>query len=362
MTLPDAAAASPPGAGTPREASLLRALAPLIAHWRLLAGLPLAVGLGTAVVVLLVKPTYTATATFVPEASSDNVQLSGGLAGLAGQLGFELPTGGSQSGDFYAQVLVSRELLTQTLLSTFRDSVVGAPARDATLLAIRAPKGATPEKRLDNALRDFNDDVAVKIDRRSGLISLSVDEHRPQLAADVANRMVALVDEFNLKRRQSRSAAQRKFIGERLESVRQELRDVENSQLQFLVSNRRYRESPELSFQAERLARQVQIRQEVFLTLSRDYEQARIAEVKDTPLLTVVDHAVAPQRRTAPKRMLLVLLAMVAAACAAAAAVYVGEYRRAAREEQAIGYQEFAEAWRQFRREARLRRRPELDG
>ena len=345
------------GQVAPTETNLLRTLTPVLAGWRVVLGLPLAFGAITAIIVLIVRPKYTAVASFVPETSQET-QLPSGLAGLIGQLGINLPFGGSQSGDFFGEVLTSRQLLTATLTSTFRDSTKGSPVRDTTLLAILDPRGRTEAARLENAIRDLKDDISVKVDRRSGLISLSVSGRPSQLVADVANRMLVLLNEFNLGRRQSRSGAQRRFVGQRLEVAEQELRKAEDAQLRFLTENRRYRDSPLLSFESERLARVVSLRQEIFQTLSREFEQARIAEVRDTPLLTVVDQAVAPVRRSSPKRVLLVVLAMLGGLCVALVAVFVREYRKAVSQQDADGYGEFAAAWADFRRSARLRRLP----
>ena len=63
-------------------------------------------------------------------------------------------------------------------------------------------------------------------------------------------------------------------------------------------------QSPQLAFEESRLRRQVQLRQELYVTLRREYETARIEEVNDTPVITVIDAAVVPQRKSGPKRRL----------------------------------------------------------
>jgi uncharacterized protein involved in exopolysaccharide biosynthesis len=55
----------------------------------------------------------------------------------------------------------------------------------------------------------------------------------------------------------------------------------------------------------------VQVKQEVYLTLAKAYEEARIAEVRDIPVLTVIDSAVAPVRRSFPRRKLNTLLGLL---------------------------------------------------
>src|SRR5438132_8548828 len=62
------------------------------------------------------------------------------------------------------------------------------------------------------------------------------------------------------------------------------------------------------SFPTRRSSDLVDIRQEVSLTLRREYETARIEEVNDTPVITVIDPPVPPHERSSPKRLLLVLM------------------------------------------------------
>jgi uncharacterized protein involved in exopolysaccharide biosynthesis len=49
--------------------------------------------------------------------------------------------------------------------------------------------------------------------------------------------------------------------------------------------------------------------QELYTSIAREYELARLAEVNDTPVITVLDAATVPMRRSAPRRTLLVLIA-----------------------------------------------------
>lgn len=63
-----------------------------------------------------------------------------------------------------------------------------------------------------------------------------------------------------------------------------------------LERNRRYEGSPGLTFRYERLQRRVNLRQQVFTPLSKSYEQAKIDEVRNTPVITVVEPPELPAR------------------------------------------------------------------
>jgi uncharacterized protein involved in exopolysaccharide biosynthesis len=65
---------------------------------------------------------------------------------------------------------------------------------------------------------------------------------------------------------------------------------------------------PDLALQYARLLRDAKARDTVYVLLTQQYEMARIQEAKDTPTVQVLDVAVAPDRRSRPKRTFIVLL------------------------------------------------------
>ena len=133
--------------------------------------------------------------------------------------------------------------------------------------------------------------------QKTGVVELEVTAGNPGLAQEINQRLIDLVNEFNLRTRQSQAANERAFTERRLEEVRQELRATEDGLQSFLQRNRDYTNSPALTFQVERLQREVSMRQEVFTTLAQEFQQAKIEEVRDTPVITVVE---APSLRSVP--------------------------------------------------------------
>lgn len=334
------------GEGTERDISVFELLTPLIRRWRLIAGLAAAGALLAAVVLLLQRPVYTGKATFAPE-TSQGVSLAGslaGLAGLAGQFGISSPTS-SVSPDFFARVLHSREILRATLQAEFTDPASGRRSVRRALLDILDVTGKTPEERLQKGTRTLENQTEADIDRRTGVVTLAVEMPSPELAAAVANLMVDQLNRFNLERRQSQSREERRFSGDRLATAERELRAAEQAHLGFLQRNRRFSDSPLLNFEANRLFREVQLKQEVFLTLTKSYEQARISEVRDTPVLTVIDSAVPPIQRTSPRRTLGVAIALLVSTLIGIAAAYVVDLRATGRLNHRSDYRELQEAW-----------------
>jgi uncharacterized protein involved in exopolysaccharide biosynthesis len=326
------------GTGESREhdISFFELLTPLIRRWRLIALIAMAGALTAAVMLLLQRPVYTAEASFAPETSptSGIAGSLAGLAGLAGQFGVAPTTSSSLSPDFFARVLRSREIQRSTLQSEFPDR----PGASRPLLDILEVRGTTPEQRLQ-----------VDVDRRTGVVSLSVEMPSPKLAADVANYMVALLNRFNLERRQSQSREERRFSGDRLAAAERDLRAAEQAHLAFLQRNRAYSESPLLNFESNRLSREVQLKQEIFLTLTKSYEQARISEVRDTPVLTVIDSAVAPTLRTRPRRTIGTIIAGLLAGLLGVVVAYGVEFRHRAQAQGRPDYRAMQDAWKEVR-------------
>ncbi|MGH7508220.1 MAG: Wzz/FepE/Etk N-terminal domain-containing protein [Gemmatimonadales bacterium] len=336
-----------------RDISLFELLTPLVRRWKLIIGTALGTAVVAAVVLLLQPPTYKAKTTFTPE-SPTGTGPAGSLAALAGvasQLGLASATTGSVSSDFFVKLATSGEVLRSTLRTEFNDPAV--PGQKRPLIQILEVPGDSLEEQLQRGVVALGSRIKVTADRPTSIVTLEVRMRESQLAAAVANRLVELLNQFNLERRQSQSGEQRRFTGERLAEAERDLREAERAELAFFQRNRDYSSSPVLTFEAGRLARNVQVKQELFLTLSKAHTEARIAEVRDTPVLTVVDSAVAPVQRSSPRRTLGVLIAGLAGGIAGIGLAYLATARDRARVDPGADYLEFRAAWDAARRGAR---------
>jgi uncharacterized protein involved in exopolysaccharide biosynthesis len=307
-----------PGSRSGGEVGLLELVNVLLKRWRIIVGLPILGAVIAAAVSFVVPKTYTATTTFVPEARRQP-RLPASLAGLAGQLGFSLGGEATESPRFYADVVRSREVLERILLSQYvNPDRLADNADSTTLLRILRVDGRDAADSLHEGVKELEDLVSARVSAQTNIVRLSVDARYPDLAAAVANRLVEYLNDFNAKTRQSQARERRRFIEGRLDDGQGELRTAEESLRAFYERNRSWQQSPQLVFEEGRLRRQVDIRQEVYLTLSREYETARIEEVNDTPVITVIDRASPPQEKSSPKRTLLVsvsfLLGVIVAA------------------------------------------------
>ncbi len=369
MTSPESSGLTPRGHGQPHgEARASDEIGPLelatllLKHWRATIAFPLALGFVTGLVSLVLPLTYTATTTFVPEKSASG-RLPSALTGIATQFGITSGTDASQSPRFYAQVVRSRELMEHVLLTRYLDPRQKQVANDsATLLVILGVPGRDSADSLERGMKKLNRLVSVIVDDRTSIVSLRVDAQYPALAAAVANTFVEYLNAFNAQSRQSQARERRKFVEQRLADGQRELRSAEEDLRTFYERNRSWQQSPALTFEEGRIRRQVEIRQEVYLTLRREYETARIEEVNDTPIITVVDAAVPPVEKSGPKRALLVVIALIMGGMVGAVWAASAEYLKHVRNERKELYEDFSNLLGSVRGEIRRALRALIPG
>jgi uncharacterized protein involved in exopolysaccharide biosynthesis len=254
-------------------------------HWRLFLFVPAGAALLTAIVVLALPKTYTTVVSFTPVSSAGSL---GAMAGLAGQFGVNLPTSDpAASPDFYAALLQTREVLQPIVQQPYRLSEDSAPRTFIQIYDIRDGDSA---RTLGEAMRVLQRDIlTIGFDRQTGIVSLRIRTRWPELSYQIGEHTVSLLNGFNLQSRQTQAGAERVFLAERLDTVRAELRLAENRLQDFLQRNRSYTNDPILSFEHDRLQRDVALRQEVYSTLTQSFEQARLSSVRNTPSISIVE-------------------------------------------------------------------------
>ena len=291
--------------GRSDEISILGVLVAVLRRRGLVALVAVSLAAVVVTVLLLLPRTYTAESSFMPQTKKSPTSLTG----LAAQFGFNLPaTDPGQSPAFYADLATSRSILGLLAETNYRyRSDTGVV--EGNLITIYKSKGTTPGRRRDAAIRRLSDDVKATTVQKTGLVNIAVTSREPDLSLQINLRLIYLLNQFNLHTRQSQAGEERRFTERRLDEVRQDLRAAEDRLQQFLQRNRDVLNSPELQFQRDRLQREVTMQQDVFTSLAQAVEQAKIEEVRDTPVLTTVQ---APEWPVRPDRRGLVLKGVLA--------------------------------------------------
>lgn len=258
----------------------------------LLAG---AVGGAIAVAIVSVLPSkFSARATFLADVSSES-DLSG-LRGIAGQFGLPIPTTSSgASPEFFAALTKSDAILRPVLADSFATDD-GSGSR-VPLVEFLKPRGISHAQREEDALEKLRALTAISFDRRTGILSLRVRSAQRAVCIGVAAAILRELNNFNLLRRQSRARAERQFAESRASEARQRLVDAEEALRVFLVQNRIVGDTPKLLLERDRLQRKIGLRQQVLASVELSLEDARMREVKDTPVISVLEEPYALTRR-----------------------------------------------------------------
>ena len=328
----------------------------------------------TAILVLLVQKTYTATATMMPpqKESSASAMLGqlGGLAslvggggggGAAGMLGLKNPD------DLYIGLLQS-ETIADAIIHRFHLTEV------------------YKTKRLSDTRKVLKSQTKI-LAEKSSLISIAFKDHDPKLAAAVANAYIAQLHDLMSHLAVTEAGQRRLFFQQQVEIEKNQLADAEvalevtehktgiiqpqgqagaviatimqlqaqisahqvelgalrtsatdqnpevvtlQSQIQGLRNQladfeKGHPESaavvgnvltptsqvPEASLEYIRRMRDVKYHETLYELMARQYEMARVDEAKQSQMIQVVDPALVPDRRSWPPQTLLVLLAFI---------------------------------------------------
>ncbi|MCK4328428.1 hypothetical protein KAX02_01145 [candidate division WOR-3 bacterium] len=306
--------------------NLLDHLNIIFKRWRLIAFIFVSIVFFTGLFSIIKRPVFTAAVTLLPSFETQT-GFSGDLSQLgniASQFGLSPAEVGINSPLIYEKMLKSRELIDRVVQRKFYDP---REKEKKTLIEIyKIDREQDPEKQLFLAYRTLLRATKVNIDNNSMTLSLSINARDPYLAADIANAMVAELDQYNREILTIKATTNKEFIEGRVTETQAKLKEAEEELKRFRQENRRIEDSPELLLQLGRLTRQVKLQEELFITLKREYELAKIQEIKDTPVIYTLGKARPPMEKSSPKRKLNILIAAIISLIIGVGATFVVDY------------------------------------
>lgn len=263
-----------------------------------------AVGGATAVIsalfLLTIQNRYQATVLLVPEATT--TPMPSALTSLAAVAGLPVAGLAPESPQFYVSLVRSRPVQYAVLSSRFPAAYVFRARTDSSpLLDLLRIRGKTPSERLWKGEKTLDRLTNVSADIRTGIVSISVETTSPPLSAAVANAFADELQHFNQQKRQSHARARRVFLASQVDSADRQLTSAEGAVRDFLERNRLH-SSPALDYDLSRLQRNVTLDETRYVQLRSDLDAAALAEVDNTPVLTVIQRAIVPAQKTSPRR------------------------------------------------------------
>ena len=293
---------NPPEGATPdrsageREVSLLMLLSFALRWRRAIVGTLLLGFVIGATAARLKDRMYLSSATFLTQAGEG---ANTGLAAAASLFGIR---SGSQTGAgawgprMYVQVLQTRSVLEAIALDTI--TVAEDGGQRVLVMDELEAAGETPAERMEDAVQTLREIVRAEGDDEIGAVSVRVVTPKPSVSHALALRALQAVNDFNLKTRKSQASAERVFVEQQALEAAVALRAAEQKLLEFMERNVSTI-SPRLTVEHNRLQREVDLRQQVLTSLEEAREQARSREVRDTPVITLLESPRVPVRAEA---------------------------------------------------------------
>lgn len=290
--------------------TVVDALIVLLRHRVMILGIALLLALRQGIAVIALPRFYSSEAQFMPQGASPQSQ----LAGVAQFFGVNVGGDGGDTPQFYMDLLKSRSILGEVVTRNY-DMRTDSGVVRGNLIKLFGGASLPPRAQKPFAITKLASQIDVSVSARTGVITMKTRAVTAGLSAQIANNLLAEINAFNLNTRQRRAAAERIFVEKRQGEALGELRDAEGALQQFLTQNRDFARSPALQLEYNRLTREVTMRQTVYTSLASAYEQAKIEEVRDLPVITIVappEVPLLPESKHAFRKVTLSLLEGIA--------------------------------------------------
>ncbi|MDH4071046.1 MAG: Wzz/FepE/Etk N-terminal domain-containing protein, partial [Ignavibacteria bacterium] len=200
-----------------RNQDIRKILLPVWAKRKSIAAVAFLAGIVVLAFSFLLPSYYRAEASLLPETenSPSSITQFADLAQLAGLQG-----GGGEIARLYPAILQSETVLRPVILQLYDSELFDEKVNLINYFGIEEE---TPEEDIAAALESLRDLLAVSLDNRTTIVTLTLEMREPEVAAAVLNAMIAELDHFMRVKRKSSASEQLEWITVRLAEVREQL-------------------------------------------------------------------------------------------------------------------------------------------
>ncbi len=250
---------------------------------------------------------YKATTTLLPETEKGKLGSLSQFSGLAQLAGVSVPS--SDISRLYPIIITSEAVLIPVIEHKYQTRRFKDPVNLITFMDIDE---GSPAKDMEKALKEIRTLLTATYDTKTSTVVATLEMEEQDLAAEALNGIVTEVDNVMRLKRVNSATEQVRWITARLADVEKELRTAEDNLKVFMERNRRVTDSPQLTLEQQRLLREVTVKSTIVIELKKQYELAKIDEIKNTSIVNVLDPARPPVKKERPKRATNTALAFFA--------------------------------------------------
>ncbi|MER0440612.1 Wzz/FepE/Etk N-terminal domain-containing protein [Emticicia sp. W12TSBA100-4] len=285
--------------------------------------------IGGIVYALFVREEFVSTGKILPEYQSK----AGGLsqfAGLASLAGVDLSSaagGGSDAirPDLYPDVLKSTPFFLELLkikvrtkdnkemtFSQFYDIFVldnKIEEKDTKIKFPTSNQYIAVSYQTEKNLKDLRERISAVIDKKSGLITVTVKLPDPLVATIITDYSMNFLANYLTNYRTEKAKRDLDFLAERLDAAKGKYYNNQAKKAQYSDQNQlSMMKLQTADLQRERIESEYKISSTFYNTLLQKYEEAKLKLQQETPVIKVLEPPVVPNKRSEPKRAVIVIL------------------------------------------------------
>lgn len=254
---------------------------------------PFVVGIVSIIYVLVATPIYQSAVTMYPITKDQG----GPLKDLAVSLGMASKTDG-----FYLhEVLKSRRISKKIIYNKYE---VEGHKDSLNLIQFFGfnEMEISENRKFEATLRAIKAVVNISDDKETGLVRISVMTKDKKLCRDIAEYYTIAVTDYLQNEQKNQIKQSVEFTYNRLIEVRAELLEAEDDLIEFQEKNAQAL-SPTLSLELKRKYKKIELIQNVVILLEKQLELLKIEEVRERPVVNILDRAdiydkhIKPQKR-----------------------------------------------------------------
>ena len=301
---------------------------------------------GLAVVLALVvafsiPKEYTTTVVLAPEVKAGSRSL-GGLGALAGMAGIQMGSGESGDAlypDLYPDIVssigFSIELFdvpvrdvngeVNTNLYTYMKEKLRSPWWSAVLsfpfkclgwvmsLFKEEEKSAEGDvdpfrltKEEDGVVKALNQRIAVSVDKKTSLISLSVTMQDPLIAATMTDTVMAKLQDYITEYRTNKARHDLDFTQRLYDEAQKKYYDAQQAYADYVDMNQNI-SLRSVQTRQERLQNEMNLAYNLYNQMAQQLQLAKAKVQENTPVYTIVQAATVPLRASKPSKMMILI-------------------------------------------------------
>jgi len=260
-----------------------------------------------SLVFFVMKKKYTASVTILPPSQDLSSGIMGSMGALASIAGLDLPQSTLQSPEMYKEILTSRKVLDTILFEEFEGVDTSGMIFTELLINILDIEARNEKEKIDKALKKLSNDVIyIDINSESKVIKLSVTLTNPVYAANVANRMVELLNYIVINQIQYENRQQLLYIEDHIRYSQDSIKIAEKNLQTFLETIKSIAE-PVNQIKELALKRDLELYTAIWIELKQQKEIYTLKSITSLAEVKVLDKAQPPYLKSRPKRLLMMI-------------------------------------------------------